>query len=70
MACVYVDEVLDGKGGNDTLEGGSGVDYLLGGAGQDTYVFELGDEQDTIQDAAGEGNRIRFGDGIVLAISS
>ena len=63
----YVDEVLDGKGGNDTLEGGSGVDYLLGGAGQDTYIFELGDEQDTIQDAVGEGNRILFGDGIALA---
>ncbi|WP_447983402.1 calcium-binding protein [Nitrospira sp. Nam74] len=60
----YQDEVLDGKDGHDTLEGGKGVDYLRGGAGADTYIFRLGDEQDTIEDMPGEENRIQFGDGI------
>ncbi|HMH16687.1 MAG TPA: calcium-binding protein, partial [Burkholderiales bacterium] len=33
-----------------TLEGGAGNDTLLGGAESDTYVFNRGDGQDTIQD--------------------
>lgn len=67
------DDVLDGEAGNDNLFGDSGNDVLTGGigndsldggAGQDTYVFNLGDGVDTIQDAAGEGNRLVFGDGV------
>ncbi|MEW6740894.1 MAG: calcium-binding protein [Nitrospirota bacterium] len=57
---------LEGKGGNDTLTGGTGNDELIGGEGSDTYVFNLGDGVDTIQDTATEteGNLIVFGEGI------
>ena len=67
------DDVLDGEAGNDNLFGDSGNDVLTGGigndsldggAGQDTYVFNLGDGVDTIQDAVGEGNRLLFGGGV------
>ena len=67
------DDVLDGEAGNDNLFGDSGNDVLTGGigsdsldggAGQDTYVFNLGDGVDTIQDAVGEDNRLVFGDGV------
>ena len=36
--------------GDDTLSGGTGDDLLRGGGGNDTYVFNLGDGQDTIHD--------------------
>jgi len=57
---------LKGGAGNDTLTGGAGDDELLGGTGNDTYVFNLGDGVDTIEDIATpeEGNRILFGPGI------
>jgi Ca2+-binding RTX toxin-like protein len=58
----YVDEVLEGKGGNDRLEGRRGVDILRGGTGADTYVFSLGDKQDVIEDVPGEGNRVLLSD--------
>jgi Ca2+-binding RTX toxin-like protein len=71
------DNVLSGLAGSDTLWGGnvvdpdsgsarSGNDTLLGGAGSDTYLFNLGDGIDTIEDVAtlGEGNRIQFGAGV------
>lgn len=52
--------------GNDTITANSGNDLLTGGAGNDTYVFNLGDQHDSIIDTvtATEGNRIRFGAGI------
>ncbi|CUS31830.1 calcium-binding protein [Candidatus Nitrospira nitrificans] len=58
--------VLQGAAGNDRLQGGLDEDLLQGGTGQDTYLFNLGDGIDTIEDAAvvGEGNRIQFGVGI------
>uniref|UniRef100_UPI00130056E6 calcium-binding protein n=1 Tax=Peristeroidobacter agariperforans TaxID=268404 RepID=UPI00130056E6 len=37
-----------GNGGNDVLDGGAGNDYLVGGFGSDTYLFGIGDGQDTI----------------------
>jgi Ca2+-binding RTX toxin-like protein len=43
-------DVLDGGQGNDTLTGGGGADLLRGGAGNDTYVFDRGDDADTIYD--------------------
>src|SRR5207249_637590 len=45
-----------------------GDDRLTGGAGNDTYVFNLGDGVDSIQDIAvpGEGNVIQFGSDISL----
>ncbi|MBS0182663.1 MAG: putative Ig domain-containing protein [Nitrospira sp.] len=70
---------LWGGDGSDVLWGGSGVDsdqdsgevalgndFLVGGTGHDTYLFNLGDGIDTIEDVAvvGEGNRIQFGAGI------
>ncbi len=57
---------LEGRLGNDTLTGGTGNDELIGGEGSDTYVFNLGDGVDTIQDIAtdAEGNLIVFGEGI------
>ena len=58
------DDMLLGEAGDDTLIGGTGVDVLIGGAGADTYVFNLDDGIDTIQDTAGEGNRLLFGAGI------
>ncbi|NOS76641.1 MAG: hypothetical protein HOP35_01715 [Nitrospira sp.] len=57
------DTVLAGVG-NDQVTGGLGTDSLSGGAGQDTYFFNAGDGRDTIIDAAGEGNRLIFGQGI------
>ena len=58
-------DTLNGGAGNDILTGGPG-DMLIGGSGDDTYNFNLGDGQETIQDTAlpGEGNRIQFGAGI------
>ena len=59
------DEVY-GDQGDDVLIGETGDDLLFGGTGHDTYLFNLGDGLDTIEDAAvvGEGNRIQFGVGI------
>ncbi len=71
------DNVLDGREGGDTLWGGSalpmdsdiitsGNDTLIGGAGNDTYLFNLGDGIDTIDDVVlpGESNVVQFGEGI------
>lgn len=53
------DDILDGGAGNDALIGGYGDDTLVGGAGDDaleggegndTYVYNLGDGNDTISD--------------------
>ena len=59
-------DTLWGEGGNDLLIGGVDNDTLRGGDGNDTYIFNLDDGFDTIEDVAlvGEGNRIQFGVGI------
>ncbi len=72
-------DLLSGGAGHDTLYGGRDAtfddgtliglpssDTLVGGAGNDTYLFNLGDGIDTVEDVAavGEGNRIQFGTGI------
>jgi Ca2+-binding RTX toxin-like protein len=71
---------LQGGAGNDILEGGAGNDTLIGGThdgywntfygpGNDTYVFGLGDGQDTIYDddaTAGNVDVIQFKAGIAL----
>jgi Ca2+-binding RTX toxin-like protein len=54
---------LSGFGGNDTLIGGTGDDILAGGSGNDTFVYTVGDGQDTITDfVAGDasGDRIKL----------
>ncbi len=59
--------VLSGLAGRDTLTGSGGSDILRGGLGHDTYLFNIGDGMDGIEDVAsiGEGNRIQFGVGIM-----
>jgi len=42
------DDTMQGLGGHDFLYGHGGNDAMAGGAGADTYVFALGDGQDTI----------------------
>ncbi|RTL32784.1 MAG: hypothetical protein EKK47_03360 [Burkholderiales bacterium] len=59
------DDVIAGMEGDDTLYGDAGNDWLGGGQGNDTYLFGLGDGQDTVQadasDAAGTQDRLVFG---------
>ena len=57
------DDILYGGNGNDLLSGGAGEDYLYGQNGDDTYIFNLGDGQDTIVENSGT-DTIRFGEGI------
>ena len=54
---------LQGDNGNDTLIGGTGNDTLNGGNGDDTYIYNLGDEVDTITETNGN-DTIKFGEGI------
>jgi len=56
------DNVIDGQAGNDLLAGGRGNDVLKGGAGSDSYLFSLGDGQDTVVDsgASGDKNQLVF----------
>ncbi|WP_422368596.1 Ig-like domain-containing protein [Pelagibius sp.] len=57
---------LFGGDGLDTLFGGDRNDTLSGGAGNDLYRFNLGDDQDVIdnQDAVSTDDRLLFGSGI------
>ncbi|MDZ4142417.1 MAG: putative Ig domain-containing protein, partial [Methylotenera sp.] len=57
------DDTLIGGDGNDLLNGDTGDDQLQGGDGNDTYLLNLGDGADVIDDAAGI-NTITFGAGI------
>lgn len=58
-------DTLLGEAGNDLLAGGAGTDALQGGDGDDTYLFQLGDGQDTATDAQG-ANGIALGTGLTL----
>ena len=55
------DDILFGSAGNDTLNGGDGADDLQGGADNDSYVFNLGDDADSIDDASGTMDYVVFG---------
>ncbi|MGH1403837.1 MAG: type I secretion C-terminal target domain-containing protein [Alphaproteobacteria bacterium] len=59
------DNTLDGLAGNDTLVGGAGDDILNGGDGDDTYIFNIGDGNNTITEASGF-DVLRLGPGIAL----
>jgi len=48
---------------DDILEGKKGDDYLCGSSGNDTYIFNLGDGQDRIDDWGGV-DTIQFGSGV------
>ncbi len=65
------DDVLNGSSGNDVLIGGAGNDTLTGWLEDDTYVFNLGDGQDTVSDFWAYGSSgndtILFGEGITAA---
>ena len=54
---------LYGDEKNDILIGGEGDDHLRGNEGDDTYVYNIGDGNDTIYDCEGE-DIIKFGKGI------
>jgi Ca2+-binding RTX toxin-like protein len=41
---------LSGGSGNDAIDGGASDDSLLGGSGSDTYLYNLGDGDDVIED--------------------
>jgi Ca2+-binding RTX toxin-like protein len=58
-------DALNGMGGNDTLDGGTGNDVLIGGDGNDTYLINLGDGLDRVDEVAGV-DTTRFGDGLSL----
>ena len=62
-------DVIYGGDGDDTLHGGGGADHLQGGEGNDTYLFNLGDGQVTIDDASflDATDSIRFGAGIAAS---
>jgi len=64
---AITDRIMGGEG-DDILVGGRGNDLLYGGGGNDTYVFNLGDGQDTIisynYDTANDLDTICFGVGI------
>src|SRR5690606_36993023 len=51
------DDSLYGGQGSDTLHGGSGNDYLGGGQGSDTYLVNRGDDNTSIYDSYGYGDR-------------
>ncbi|CAK7009681.1 calcium-binding protein [Saezia sanguinis] len=64
------DDVLFGEAGDDLLVGAEGNDWLSGGAGSDTYYFERGWGQDTVNNydiSANKKDVIRFGAGIAAA---
>ncbi|KJZ37687.1 calcium-binding protein, partial [Pseudomonas fluorescens] len=63
-------DTLTTGAGNDQLEGGTGNDILNGGAGSDTYLFNLGDGQDVINDSSNYSGGIdvlKFGAGILAS---
>ena len=52
---------VNGGAGNDYIEGGLGNDKLKGGSGSDTFVYNVGDGSDTIEDYSGEdGDKLQF----------
>lgn len=57
-----VDTKIYGYGGDDRLTGGTGNDSLEGGAGDDTYIFRVGDGQDTINNSGGGEDLLKFAD--------
>ena len=62
-------DTLKGENGNDILIGGKGNDVLNGGYGNDTYIWNLGDGLDTIEDYQGSStdgrmDSVSFGQGI------
>ena len=60
-----VGEVVQTSGGNDIIIAGKGIDTLKGGQGSDTYIFNLGDGNDVIDEKRSNGkDKVVFGEGI------
>ncbi|NKF23342.1 calcium-binding protein [Solimonas marina] len=61
-----LDNGLWGNAGDNVLTGAAGNDYLFGDQGDDTYVFNLGDGQDSIDntDLLSATDTLSFGSGI------
>jgi len=56
-------ETIFGTAVSDRIDTRKGNDLAVGNAGADTYTFNLGDGQDTLEETTG-GNVVRFGAGI------
>lgn len=63
------DEII-GDIGNDIINGGKGYDYLDGGFGDDTYVYNLGDGVDFINEQWSSKDVLKFGRGITKEMIS
>jgi Ca2+-binding RTX toxin-like protein len=61
-----LNDYLIGTAASDTFSGGAGHDTLEGGSGDDTYLFKLGDGEDTIVEYTGNGDHdvLKLGSGI------
>ena len=62
------DDFLNAGDGNDLLNGGAGNDDLYGGYGINTYIFNHGDGQDTIQSASLDENSLLTETHILLGV--
>lgn len=62
-------DIIDGSFDNDTITGGTGNDRLINSStsGRDTYIYNLGDGHDIIEDGS-TGNNIVLGAGITPAM--
>jgi|GEM_PF-2907132 len=58
------DNVIGNDNFDDTLEGGLGNDTLRGRRGEDTYIYNLGDGNDTIYETNSDADIIQFGAGL------
>src|SRR5437763_862553 len=56
QASTAGNDTIAGFNTNDTITGGLGNDNLQGGSGNDIYVYNRGDGNDTITEAANAGN--------------
>ena len=59
------DDTIDAQDGNNVIVGGKGYDTIKGGNDNDTYIYNIGDDFDTISDSNGN-DKIKFGAGITL----
>ncbi|MHB1076707.1 beta strand repeat-containing protein [Thiobacillus sp.] len=55
-----INDHIEGLSGDDIITGGKGNDVLRGGSGNDTYIFNLGDGADIIEDSAFNPNQQQF----------
>jgi len=61
-------DTVYGYSGTDTIRGGAGDDYLDGGKYSDTYLYDLGDGNDTIFEnySSGSADKLMLGEGILV----